>query len=287
MSNTKYARTIFGISILALGIHHCMHDYLIFPRLPAVPFPASLLLMGGFFYHSALTALGAAILFSDRAKPAALVLGIFMTVWVFFRHFPIVIADITDPAELNAMFMGLAAAGSALIISASIPGRSEFARDFSFHKSRFAHTLGIYFFGTAMLVFGAQHLGYASFIALLIPKWIPGNFFWAYLTGIALMASGVSILCERKSKISARLLGCMIAAWIFLVHIPRLVEHPADHLEWNSLIQAAVVIGGALALSNASATTGSKTIKPVSEPRPQKIKKHGRPAEPAAKRPLK
>ena len=283
MSNTKYARTIFGISILALGIHHCMHDYVTFPKLPAAQFPASLFLIGGFFYHSALTALGAAILFSDRVKPAALVLGIFITVWVLVRHFPLAIADITDPAELNAMFMGLAAAGSAFIISASIPGASEFARDFSFLKSRFAHTLGIYFFGTAMMVFGAQHLGYASFIALLIPKWIPANFFWAYLTGIALMASGISIVCERKSKVSSRLLGCMIAAWIFLVHIPRLVEHPADHLEWTSLIQASAIVGGAFALSNAPATNAGKTIKLVSEPRLQKIKRHGRQAEPAAK----
>ena len=51
-----------------------------------------------------------------------------------------------------------------------------------------------------MIVFGAQHFMYASFIAFLIPAWIPGHLFWAYFTGTAFIAAGLSI----AAKISAR-----------------------------------------------------------------------------------
>ena len=73
----------------------------------------------GFLYQIGLVTLSAAGLCNFKPKFVLLILGVLILVWTLVRHFPLFIADITDPAELNSMVMALATAGSALIMADS------------------------------------------------------------------------------------------------------------------------------------------------------------------------
>jgi len=248
MLNLKFAHTVFGISVIALGIQHFILDHVTGMKPPPTSFLDASFLFVGFLYKIGLITLAAAILFNYKIKSAAFSLGVLIFVWTLFRHFPLVIANITDPAELNSMFMAVAIAGSSFIIDSSIHHGTISYPTYLIVNRHIVKMVGNFFYGMAIVVFGIQHVLYASFIASLIPHWIPGGAFWAYGTGLALIAAGVSITFEWKSKSSSLWLGIMISLWVVLVHFPRLQINPKDYYEWTSLFQALIIAASAFVL---------------------------------------
>ena len=260
MLNLKFAHTVFGISVVALGIQHFILDHIAGTKPPPTSFLDSSFLVIGLLYKIGLIALATAIVFNYKIKSAAFSLGVLIFVWTLFRHFPLVIANITDPAELNSMFMAVAVSGSSFII-----GKLDSTWDLivskliSLSTDHIVKLIGNSFYGVAMVVFGIQHILYAPFIASLIPTWIPGGHFWSYGTGLALIAAGISITSEWKSKSSSLWLGMMISLWIVLVHFPRVQINPRDYYEWASLFQAIIIATAAFVLrENLSAKSRTK-----------------------------
>ncbi len=107
MVKVKFARIVFGISVVALGIQHFILDHIMVAKPPAASFIAISFLFVGFLYKMGVITLATAVLFNYKIKSAAFCLGLLIFIWTLFRHFPLVIANITDPAELNSMFMAL------------------------------------------------------------------------------------------------------------------------------------------------------------------------------------
>jgi uncharacterized membrane protein len=248
MLNIKFARFFFGISILALGIQFFIFDYVAPTKPPSTSFLQSSFQVVGFLYTVGNIALGAAVVFDYRIKVAAFLLGVTIFSWALFRHVPLVIVDISDPGEWNSLFMAVAASGSAFIIADSMThGLLAFRNRLSSNRL-VIRRVGNLCYGSALIVFGVQHIVYAPFIASLIPSWIPGNYFWAYVTGLALFMAGISIIVEWKSNISSLGLGIMISLWIALVHVPRLQANARDYHEWTSLFQAVIITSGAFVL---------------------------------------
>lgn len=176
-------------------------------------------------------------------------MGYLIIAWVFFRHIPLVIQNIRDPAELNSMCMGIALAGGAFVVSDLYTDRLTVRRrHLLFHRSSHMKSYGKFCFGLPMIVFGFQHLLYAEFVASQIPAWIPARYFWANATGIALIAAGISIVAEVKNKLSTLLFASMIGLWIMILHLPRVLISPKDALEWASLFQSAAICAAAVAL---------------------------------------
>ncbi len=85
-------------------------------------------------------------------------------------------------------------------------------------------------FGLCALLFGGAHFFYLSLTAPLVPKWLPpSQDFWAYATGVGLLAAGVAILTGVQARLATILLTSMFASFALLVHGPMLVAHPASH----------------------------------------------------------
>ncbi|HZB12210.1 MAG TPA: hypothetical protein VE467_04250, partial [Chryseolinea sp.] len=175
-------------------------------------------------------------------------LGMMIFSWGLFRHVPLVIVNISDPAEWNSLFMAVAASGSAFIMADSVTHGVLPFRNRLLSNKLFIKRMGNLCYGSALIVFGIQHIVYAPFIASLIPSWIPGNYFWAHITGLALLTAGISITLEWKNKFSSLALGIMICLWIALVHFPRLQANARDYYEWTSLFQAVIIVSGAFVL---------------------------------------
>jgi len=286
MLNLKFAHTVFGISVVALGIQHFILDHTAGTKPPPTSLLDSSFLVVGLLYKTGLIALATSIVFNYKIKSAALSLGLLIFVWTLFRHFPLVIANITDPAELNSMFMAVAVSGSSFIIGSSIQHGTLSYPNFLIINRSVVNVFGNSFYGVAMVVFGIQHILYAPFIASLIPAWIPGGQFWSYGTGLALIAAGISITSEWKSKSSSLWLGMMISLWIVLVHMPRIKINPRDYYEWASLFQALIIATAAFVLrDNLSAKSTSKqAVRPKEFARPRKAKRHWPQRDPAIKR---
>jgi hypothetical protein len=108
-----------------------------------------------------------------------------------------------------------------------------------------------------MVVFGVQHFMYAPFIAFLVPSWIPGHLFWAYFTGSAFIAAGLSIATRIFAPLAATLLGIMFLLWLLVLHVPRVVAQPRNGDEWTSAFVALAFAGGSFILAAALSRSDS------------------------------
>lgn len=85
-------------------------------------------------------------------------------------------------------------------------------------------------FSLTIISFSIDHFLYATEAAGYVPSWVPNPVFWLYLTGAALLGSGLAILLKIKAGLAAFLLGSMILIWVIILHIPRVVAAPASDL---------------------------------------------------------
>jgi uncharacterized membrane protein YphA (DoxX/SURF4 family) len=114
--------------------------------------------------------------------------------------------------------------------------------------------LGQIAFGICALLFGGAHFFYMNLTAPLVPKWLPPTQeFWAYATGVGLIAAGVAILTGVQARLAAVLVTAMFASFTVLVHVPMLLADPSSHWIWSenalnlAMIGAAWVVAGSLA----------------------------------------
>jgi uncharacterized membrane protein len=98
-------------------------------------------------------------------------------------------------------------------------------------------------FGITMIIFGIAHVQIPTFIASLIPTWIPGAYFLSWFTGFAFIAAGVSMITRWQIRIASLLLGLMFFLWVVVLHAPRVAAHLHNGNEWNSLMVALACCG--------------------------------------------
>jgi len=102
-----------------------------------------------------------------------------------------------------------------------------------------------------LVVFGIEHFLFAGFVKSLVPAWIPGDLFWTYFAGVALIGSGISIIFGIKVKLVGILLGIMVFIWFLILHIPRAVVAPVTDKgnEMSSVFESLGVSGIAFVIA--------------------------------------
>lgn len=103
-------------------------------------------------------------------------------------------------------------------------------------------------FAVPWLIFGLQHLMFANFVAGLVPAYFPARLFWAYLTGVAMIAAGVSFIINIKARLAAILLGLMILMFIVLIHVPKLTGD-FSAINWTRALQDLALAATAFVLA--------------------------------------
>jgi hypothetical protein len=87
---------------------------------------------------------------------------------------------------------------------------------------------------------------YLPVTADLVPTWIPPNQrFWVLLTTIAFALAAIAILINRQARLALHLMTFMLALFGMLVWIPRLIAHPAAHLNWSEFGLTFLITGAA------------------------------------------
>jgi uncharacterized membrane protein YphA (DoxX/SURF4 family) len=233
-------RVAFGVAFVGLGLEQfvCAHtNEAVLPVLPWVPANPALAYLAGAF----LLASGLALVSNFKLRLTGMLLGTFLVVCMLILQLP---QALEHPASISIRTvvlepLALGAAAWTLALSMS-RGQNQ-------RQRRLDRLLGAgrWLFAGSMIVFGIDHLLIPGFIASLIPPWFPGALFWAYFTGVALIAAGVSIAASRMDRWAATLLGTMFLIWFLFLHIPRLLSPPASHNpdEWSSALIALAMCG--------------------------------------------
>jgi|SRR5271166_3330272 len=237
---------LFGIAIAAFGVENffCAHLGL---HVRGVPwFPTNPLF--GYLIGVVLLAAGVSIVTGVAAHLTAILLGTLFLLYVLVCELPLVIATPMGLSVRTVFFEALAIGSSAWTLAAVLPTGGFSSRPWSSALDK-ALKSGPYLFGISSVVFGIDHFLILGFIASLVPAWLPGHMFWAYVTGTAFVAAGISIVIRRMDQLAAFMLGIMFALWFFMLHLPRSVSaslshNPGVQNEWSSAFIAWAMWGG-------------------------------------------
>jgi uncharacterized membrane protein YphA (DoxX/SURF4 family) len=237
---------LFGIAIVVFGVEGliCAHLGLTVSGVPW--FPASPFL--GYLTGIALLAAGLSIVANFRTRLTAILLGILFLLYVLLLEASQVVAEPTSVGVRTIFFEALAIGASALTLARILPAEGPGSRPWDGVLEKLIRS-GPYLFGISSVVFGIDHFLVLAFIASLMPAWMHAGMFWAYLTGAAFIAAGISIVIKRMDQWAAFMLGVMFLLWFLLLHSPRVVTAFRSHDpnapdEWSSAFIALAMCGG-------------------------------------------
>lgn len=226
---TRAGRACYGISMVITGIVQLY--YADFRTVLIPPWPQWRLTptLAAYIIGVVMIVAGIIIIISKRGREVALTTGTILLALFLFWHLPYLLFiqphDITNLGLWAEASKALALSGGAFVVAGSyIEDHRPLPEIFAFPEKLIPY--GRIFFCIVMIEFGIDHFIYIDFIKMLVPAWLPGQVFWTYLAGAALIAAGLAIIFKVMTKLSAALLGIVILIWLFVLHIPRAISDP-------------------------------------------------------------
>ena len=259
----ELGRALFATAIAGLGVQ-CLVRGNAVPALEPVLATSGHSVIG---WITGVLLIGAAIAMLSRHATSygAAIIAAVLLLWIALLHVPALIASPNKGGVWTGAFESLALSGAALLLwgltahaSGSDRARSSFAAR--------ATTIGRLMYGISMPVFGILHFLFIPYIVFVTPSWIPAHVFFAYATGVAHVASGLSLVTGVLSRIAAYCTAAMFGTWVLIVHAPRVFRSSHIPSEWTSMLIALGMCGGALLIASALANISS-AASPVAESR--------------------
>lgn len=226
----------FGLGALILGAVALLYGDFALPWRPALE-GESLRIAANYASAVLLVGAGVVITFDRFSALAALVLASFYALCIPVLHAPRVLAQ---PANVS-MWLGVSET-LALVTGGFVAWVMSGLRS---ARRPMLVRAGQMMFALCLVQFGQSHFVYADFTAGMVPAWIAFPIFWAYATGCAHVAAGLSLLSGIATRLSTTLLAAMFTCFVVLLHVPRVVADPANRAEWVMLGMSTSLLGAA------------------------------------------
>ncbi len=114
-------------------------------------------------------------------------------------------------------------------------------------------SLGKWLFIVPFVGFGIMHLMAGDKMGGMVP--IPGGSIWVYITGLAMIAFGISVILGKMDKLAALLLALLLILFVVLLHLPGAMK--GDQMATGSLLKDIGLAGGALMYASGFARDNS------------------------------
>jgi uncharacterized membrane protein len=247
----RFGRLLFSLAIIGIGIETLLviSGHLpssqkvvqVIPWLPAIP---------GLVYPVGTVSFlcGVGLLFQRSVMTSAITLGVLMLLCGFAfdvpRH-----PDLVSPEWRTNVLEPIVIGSLAWLAFSGAP--------------KWLHKTSRYLIAISLVVFGIAHFQVLTFIAMMVPGWIPWHQFWTVFFGVAFIAAGVSFATGWLQRWAALGLGLMFALWLITVHAPPVLNYlrnrgaPQDPDKWSDVFIVAALWGGFWALARASRSPGS------------------------------
>jgi putative oxidoreductase len=109
---------------------------------------------------------------------------------------------------------------------------------------------GSLIFGIAIGVLGIIHLIMANQIAAGLPSFF-APVFWVYLSGLALLATSISIITKKYTRLACLLLALLFIILVLAVDIPAVFNQQAGYSVLANLFKDISLAGGSLVIASA------------------------------------
>jgi uncharacterized membrane protein YphA (DoxX/SURF4 family) len=85
----------------------------------------------------------------------------------------------------------------------------------------------------------------------LAPDWIPGRIPLSYFVGAILIAAGICLVLNLKTRLAATCLGLAVLLTMLWIYLPMLLAAPTDVVTLNYFFDTLLFCGAILLLANA------------------------------------
>jgi uncharacterized membrane protein len=220
-----FGRLFYAVPMAVFAGEHFTVAQFIAPMVPSW-IPAHL--FWTYFVGVALVAAALSIVVKKYSHLAATLLGIMIFLFVVLLHIPKVVGNPRDRIAWAVALRDLSFSGGAFAFAGAQSKAASPA-----NTTQLFVTLARYVIAIAALFFGVEHFLHPDFapgvpLQKLTPTWIPLHLFWAYLAGAVLLATGASLLINKKSRLAATYLGLTILLIVLVIYLPILISIPSD-----------------------------------------------------------
>src|ERR1700686_2879862 len=113
-------------------------------------------------------------------------------------------------------------------------------------------------YGIAIMVFGVENLICArSALTVRGVPWFPPNSTLGYITGLVLIAAGLSIVINIRARETSILLGLLFLVYVVLIEAPRVAAEPMDLGVRTVFFETLCMASSALMLARTLSAAGS------------------------------
>jgi uncharacterized membrane protein len=244
----RFGRLLFSLAIIGIGVETLICSYVsshslgphhevvpVIPWLTAIP---SLTYLVG----AILVLCGAGLLFQRTLVVSSITLGALMLLCGLVFDVPR--RPNLMSAEWRTNVLEPIAIGSLAWLAPGLGG-----------IPRWLHRASRYLLAFALIVFGIAHFQVLTFVASLVPGWIPWHSFWTVFFGVAFISAGVSFAIGFLQRWAALGVGLMFALWTITIHVPavlnffRIPGATQDPDKWSDVFIVVALWGGSWALA--------------------------------------
>ena len=231
----NFNSALYALGAILLGVIICWSGDFAMQWQPVpdwVPLRAPLAILSGVL----LIVAGGALLVRRWERRAALLLALNYGFWTVVLHGYRVLGDPSVLIEWNGIAeIGFLTCGAVALYASTGPRNADALR-------RWARMLA----GAFALMFGSVHFHYLDGTASFVPAWIPpGTHFWAAATGTGYLAAGLALLSGVQARLAATMTAFMMACFVLLLHLPRVIANPGLRVEWIMLAVSSSLTGAA------------------------------------------
>ncbi|QQS31537.1 MAG: DoxX family membrane protein [Sphingobacteriales bacterium] len=109
--------------------------------------------------------------------------------------------------------------------------------------------IGQILYTVPFFVFGLFHLMGADAMAGMVP--IPGGAIWIYITGLSMIAAGVSIILRKKTRLACLLLALLLLIYVLSIHLPGVIAGgDGAQAAMGNFLKDIGLMGAALVIAN-------------------------------------
>jgi uncharacterized membrane protein len=266
-------RRFFAVALVAFGLQHLIYGDFVTRVVLSWPAWAPGRAFWAYVVGAGLIAAGLALLSSKMTRSMALLLGALLLLSFVGLSLPVAVAGVAWGGEWTSALKALALSGGAFIVAGTLPATTATTSASATTGSNRTSArggragggggaaitasleplipTGRFFLAAFLLLGGIQHFIWAPFVATLVPAWIPGQLFWTYFAGVALIAGAVGLIVPQTTRLAAALTGLMIFTWVIVLHIPRAVAYwgTANGNETTATFEALAFSGVAFILA--------------------------------------